>query len=309
MSQSQVTFSAKYAGLSDHAGLWLIEPLAARLLCDVVSRLDSVWRIVQQPPEPMSLTQMVETRNGKTVAVIQVGGVLMKNRPLWGGTSTLQLARDIHQAANDPGVAAILLQVDSPGGTVAGIEDLAAEIKAAGKAKPVWTQVEDILASAAYWAASQTSQIFANSSTTLVGSIGAYLTVYDTSKAAKQQGVRTLHFTTGPLKGAGQMGTVVTPEQESFFQSIIDGVQAEFDRAVRSGRGFTVNQLEAVRTGGVWKAPEAQARGLIDGVQPISRTIEQLSRAATERQSSKRRTGAFATPARTGLPTTRGVSL
>lgn len=294
----------EFPRLHDWLGVWLLESTAAQTLYHAVQRIDWVAHLRADPPKLEPLAELVEAKNGKTVAVVNISGTLMKGRSSLGGTSTVQARRDVRNAANDPNVSAILLNIDSPGGTVAGLDDLAADVRAAGRAKPVWAQADDLMASAAYWVGSQAERIYANAPTALIGSIGTYLTVYDVSEAAARDGVKALHFSTGPLKGAGAQGTAVTPEQQAYFKGIVEGVQAEFDRAVKSGRGLTAEQLAGVRTGGVWKAAEAQARGLIDGVQPVGKTIEQLARAAAGQgdPTSRRRAGVLPTLPLSVLP-------
>lgn len=282
--------------LSEYAGLWSMEPAAAAVLWDTVRRVDLASHVAkrmaalafddgheEQPKAPRSLIERQQARNGQTVAVIPVLGALMKQRSSMGGTSTIQVRRDVRQAAADPDVSAILLAVESPGGVVAGTADLAAEVKAARRRKPVWAHVDDLAASAAYWVASQAGQVFANTATALVGSIGTYQLVYDVSAAAEREGVKALLFATGPLKGAGLPGTSVTEEQQRYFQGVVDAMQAEFDAAVRSGRGLSAKELEAVRTGGVFTAAEAQRLRLIDGVRSLDQTLNALAESAGQR--------------------------
>jgi ClpP class serine protease len=78
-------------------------------------------------------------------------------------------------------------------------------------------------------------------------------------------------------------GSAVTAEQQAYFQGIVNGMQVHFDEAVRKGRGLSKAQLDQVRTGGVWKADEAQALGLIDGIQPLQKTLDMLAGAADQR--------------------------
>jgi signal peptide peptidase SppA len=296
----------RFARLDEYFGSpWLVEPLAAQQLWEAAGRLDLKAHMEGDPPEPLAV-EMVPAPNGRTVAVIPISGIMMKGRSSIGGTSTIDVRRAIRNAVHDPGVSGILLNIDSPGGTVAGVEELAAEVRRAGARKPVWAQAEDLLASAAYWVASQARKVFANAQTALIGSVGTFITIYDVSGAASAQGVRVLHFATGPLKGAGVAGTQITPEQSAYFQSVVDGTQVEFDRAVTGGRGFTAEQLKAVRSGGVWKAAEAKALGLIDGIQPAARTIEQLSRAAEP--AKDRRAGTLPTLGSSVLPTLKGAT-
>jgi signal peptide peptidase SppA len=292
--------------LDEYVGVWAMEPLAFRALWELIGRSDLAAHMAEHATAPHRLESRVELvagKGGRTVAMIPVTGTLMKQQSSFGGTSTVQLRRDIRQAAADPGVAAILLGIDSPGGTTAGLQDLATEVQNARKSKPVWAHVDDLAASAAYWVASQAEAIYANAPTALVGSIGTYLTIYDQSAAAEKEGIKALLFATGPIKGAGTPGTVVTEEQQTYFQGIVDGMQAEFDTAVRSGRKLSAAELQAVRTGAVWKAAEARTRKLIDGIQPLQKTIDQLAARAAGGAAPGPRAEAGTLPMlRRGLP-------
>jgi protease-4 len=127
--------------------------------------------------------------------------------------------------------------------------------------------------------ASQADQIFAGNATAKVGSIGTFQVVYDYSGAAAAEGIKTLVFATGPLKGLGAMGAPVTDEQQVYLQSMINESQTHFDSAVRSGRGMNATQLAAVRHGGVFPAGEAVEKRLIDGIRSLEKTIEALAAA------------------------------
>jgi signal peptide peptidase SppA len=256
---------------ADFLGPWAVEPSRFHLPS---FGLAPPWAAA---PAPAAKTVDVYAGlSGKAVAVIRASGLLMKPTS-WFGTSTVQLRRDIQAAADDPGTSAILLSIDSPGGTVAGLADLAADVRAARKRKPVWAHIDDLGASAAYWLASQADAVYANSPDALVGSIGTILVVHDLSAMAEREGVRPVVFATGPLKGAGTPGTPVTPDQQAYFQAIVDGVQQSFDAAVMAGRTLTREQLDAAKTGGVFLAKEAKTLGLIDGIRPFKATLAALA--------------------------------
>lgn len=266
----------QFSRIDEYFGAWLYEPERFMAQLAMLQRAD-IARHAAAPQQSRSpYVNYAQGKGDQNIAIISAVGTLMKQASSYGGTSTIQLRRDIRQAANDSGVQAILLAIDSPGGTVAGTADLAADVRAAAKKKPVWAHIDDLGASAAYWLASQADAIYANSPTALVGSIGTVMTVYDYSAAAEKEGVKTLVFATGPLKGAGAPGTVVTDEQRAYFQGIVDDAQTHFDAAVKSGRGFSAAQLAAVRTGGVFGATQAKELGLIDGIRSLESTVNAL---------------------------------
>lgn len=265
--------------LDEYFGVWACEPERFLATWRVAKLTDMSAHMAAAPAIRQSSMQLEPARGGKSVAVIHAAGMLMKQQSSMGGTSTVQLRRDIRQAAADPNVSGILMAWDSPGGTAAGTMDLANDIAAASRKKPVWSQISDLGASAAYWGASQSDMIFASTPTTAVGSIGTYNVVYDESGLAEQQGVKTLVFSTGPLKGMGVPGSAITDEQKAAYQKLVDDLQTHFDSAVRKGRGMNQTQLNAVRTGGVWLADEAKSLRLIDGIQSMDKTLADLASA------------------------------
>lgn len=267
----------RFARLDEYAAAWCYHPDRFLAEWEFYRGQDLAAHMAAAPAPIRSGLNLLPAAGGKSVALVSVVGTLMKQQTSMGGTSTVQIRRDIRQAVADPNVSGILLEIDSPGGTVAGTESLAAEVKTARRKKPVWAQITDLGASAAYWVASQADQVFASNATTLVGSIGTLQVVYDRSGEAEQAGVKTLVFRTGPMKGAGAAGAPVTSEQAAEFQRLVDAIQISFDAAVRSGRGMSAAQLAAVRTGGVWPAGEALALKLIDGVQSSDKTLAALA--------------------------------
>lgn len=292
---NQITIPV-FARIDEYAGLWLMSPQHFAAMGQAVRALDfrqhSAVKI-----EPLAV-ESVAAVGGQTISLLRLQGLLMKGRSSMGGTSTIEARREIRNAANDPNTAAIMLAIDSPGGTVAGTSDLADEIRNARKSKPVWAHIEDLGASAAYWAASQAERIFANAATALVGSIGTIQTVYDVSANFEKEGVKTFVFSTGPLKGTGAMGTKMTEEQAAYLQDLVDSMQASFDAGVKKGRNLTTAELNNVRHGGVFTASEAIKAKLIDGIQPLGKSINDLARSLTGGGSQRADVG----PARVASP-------
>lgn len=281
--------------LADYAGVWAIEPQAGSALLERVKSIDLAAHVATSRAS-YQRTEFRTTQIGKSkIAVIPIAGSMMKAATSFGGASTVEIRRQIREAAGEESITSIAIMIDSPGGTVAGTADLAAEVAKANALKPVYAFIEDMGASAAYWVASQASKIFANDRTALVGSIGTLAVVYDYSKAADKAGIRTLVIGTGPNKGAGAPGAEVTAEQEAYYRGLVEDAQTSFDAAVSQGRGLSAKQLDAVKTGGVFGAMEAQRLGLIDGITSIDSFFKGLATAsrplvvahvATERKSS-----------------------
>jgi signal peptide peptidase SppA len=275
MFDLQIDLPISQHRLDEYYGLWCYEPSRFRLFSEMISRAD----ISQHQKSQVSSTlKYVSQSDGKSVALVLLAGSLMKQQSSMGGTSTIQARRDLRSAAMDPKVTGIILAIDSPGGTVAGTYDLAADVWEARKRKPVFAQIEDLGASAAYWVASQCTEIYANAPTAWVGSVGTIYAVYDESAKAEREGVKPVILTTGDMKGFAHPGTQITSEQIAFFQSLINEGQTYFDAAIARGRGTSVAKNSRVKSGGVFTAAEAVDLGLIDGIQSIEKTLSLFER-------------------------------
>ena len=208
-------------------------------------------------------------------AILSLSGTLMKSPSSWSdATSTVYFRRKLGQAAKDPDVSEIVLVIDSPGGTAAGTNDAADAVRAAAEKKPVIAYCEDMCCSAAYWIASQCTRIVANP-TAMVGSIGTLLVIYDYSRMAANEGIEPLVFKTGVLKGAGVPGAPITEEQRAHFQRIVDDLNSHFLAAVQSGRGFSEEQISAVKTADVWIGQAAVDMGLVDEIASLETVLTQ----------------------------------
>lgn len=295
--------------------LWAVEPTRVQGVLDYLTRMNVPLHIqaqqVQQPTARQHM-QVVGPRNaagypggdsgGGGVAVISVDGTMMKHwSSLMQVAETPLIRKALRRAAQDPDIVAGVLRFDSPGGTVAGTDEFGQEVLRFRQIKPLLAYVEDLTASAAYWVASQTDGIYANSATALIGSIGTYIGLYDTSKMAEMKGVRVVVIKTSELKGTGFPGSQLTAEQESYLQDIVDKTQAEFDKAVGKGRGLNKAQVEAVRTGRVYMAKDAQALKLIDGIDSLDGVVNRAMKMARQRRKGGTQASVSSVP-RASLP-------
>lgn len=210
------------------------------------------------------------------IARVPFSGQVTKADSSFGGVNSTRTRRAIRKAVHDDRVDSILLHVDSPGGTVAGTGDLAADVAAADAIKPVYAYIEDLGASAAYWVASRARKVFANP-TALVGSIGTVAVVEDTSGKAEKEGVRVVVVSTGPFKGAFADGAPVTEEQVADLRREVEQLNEHFLSGVMSGRGMTREALLKVADGRVFIAEEALQLGLIDAVSSFDAVVSAIS--------------------------------
>jgi signal peptide peptidase SppA len=176
------------------------------------------------------------------VAIVKIGGSLLnkfsKLDTMVGNTSYAQIQNEIAQAADDPAVKAILLDIDSPGGAVTGTAETASVVKMAKKKKPVVSYTGNMAGSAAYWIGSAADVFYATPSA-LVGSIGVIAKVMDMSGLLEKAGIRVETFTPeyADLKGAGMGNAPMTREQRKWYQGFVEELGAAFKASVIEHRG------------------------------------------------------------------------
>lgn len=219
----------------------------------------------------------VVRREGST-AVIHIVGVMTKyGDPLFGGTSTGAVTEAVQAAARDDSIEAIVLHIDSPGGSVSGVSDLADAVYAARIENVIIAYGSDMMASAAYWIASQAHKVYANASA-VVGSIGAYAVMADWSKAFDQEGVRVHVIKAGEFKGAGTPGTEITDDQLAEWQRMVSQTNELFINAMVRGRRMTAAQVQNLADGRVHIGQHAAAARLIDGVRSFESVLSDLEK-------------------------------
>jgi signal peptide peptidase SppA len=226
------------------------------------------------------------------IAVIPIEGAMMKARSKYGGTSTVEVRRAVRSAVADPDIEGIMLIIDSPGGTVAGTEELASDIAQATQFKPVHAFIESFGASAAYWVASQADVISAGL-TAQIGSLGTLAVVHDTSEAAKLEGVKVHVLGTGPLKGGLTPGSEVTDAHLEEIWGQVLGLNEFFMTGVAEGRGLDIGEVLKLADGGLHLASRAEELGLIDNVSSYDTArdglVNEIAKRRTERSRSRLR--------------------
>ena len=265
--------------LDNYSGLWCVEPIHFQQVVDCVNMLDLAAHIAAQEPQTFDGTKVLFTPIGggsdrTSIAVVDVSGTMTKAGSSLGGGGTVRARRAIRQADRDPSIEAIIVKFDTPGGTVAGTSDLAAEIK--NTTTPIIGYAEDLCASAGMWAASQCDELYANAATAKIGSIGAFMALHDVSKALENDGVKTIVVKAGEFKGGGFPGAEVSEEQIAEWQKLINATQAEFTQAIASGRGMSLQQAETLVTGLVYMAEDAIGLNLIDGIKSFDEVVSDL---------------------------------
>jgi len=241
--------------------------------------------------------QGYETIDG--VAVIAVDGVISKRMNLFsqisGGASTELIGRDIRQALADPEAHSLLLQVDSPGGTVDGTQELAQMVYGARGAKPIVTYVDGMMASAAYWIGSAADAAYIGADTAQVGSIGVVASHTDYSRREEMLGMKTTEIYAGKFKRIASLYKPLSEDGKQYIQDMVDYLYSVFVADVAKQRGTdTETVLTNMADGRVFTGRQAVEAGLVDGVATMDQLIAQLNQGKNQRDSRKASLAAIA---------------
>ncbi len=201
---------------------------------------------------------------GDSVAVIHVDGIIAGTGSYYDGVITPEYLLDqLDQALSDSSVKAIVLRIDSPGGTVAASQEISTEVARAAEEKPIIASIGDVGASGAYMIASQCDEIIANP-TSAVGSIGVITEIPNVAGLLDKLGIEFTVLTAGEYKDAGSPFRSITPTETGLIQREVDIAYDEFIRIVSEGRGLPEDDVREMATGWAWSAIEGQEMGLVD---------------------------------------------
>lgn len=233
------------------------------------------------------------------VAVLSLEGVMAPKANLFmrvsGGVSTQLANTQIESAIADPRVTAMVLAIDSPGGSVFGTPELAATVRELSAIKPIVTVSEATLASAAYWVGSASNAVFVSGPTVQVGSIGVVAShSYDPRSAGT-----TTEITAGKYKRIASDKGPLSEEGLAYLQGHVDHLYSVFVDAVADYRGATpADVLAHMADGRIFIGQQAIDHGLVDGMSTVDAMVEQL--ATNPAKFARRSKAVFALG---GLPT------
>lgn len=226
----------------------------------------------------------VSDYGGRHVALIRVSGVITAGKSESGFMSgstcgSEDLISQLEKARKDDDAKAILLRINSPGGSPAGSEEVYNEIMRIRRSgKPVYVSMADVAASGGYYIASASDRIYADSST-LTGSIGVIWDVTDMSGLYKKIGFNPQVIKSGKFKDIGSPNRPLTPDEKALLQSIVMDTYGQFVRAVSEGRHIPEADVRKIADGRVFTGSQALKIRLVDRLGGMREAVHAAARA------------------------------
>jgi signal peptide peptidase SppA len=222
--------------------------------------------------------------SGGGIAVIPIYGVITQRGNMVddvsgpGMVSTQLVTQMLRQAVADEAVSQILLDIDSPGGSVYGVSELGDAILSARAQKPVVAIANSLAASAAYWVGAQASEFYVTAGGE-VGSIGVWQAHFDYSQALAAEGVTPTMISAGKFKVEGNPYAPLSEEAQGFMQSRVDDYFQAFTKAVAKGRNLPVAQVrDGMGQGRVLGADAALAQNMVDGIASFDQVLSKMQK-------------------------------
>ncbi|EGG4300677.1 signal peptide peptidase SppA [Salmonella enterica] len=220
---------------------------------------------------------------GGTIAVIFANGAIMDGEETPGNVGGDTTASQIRDARLDPKVKAIVLRVNSPGGSVNASEVIRAELAAARAAgKPVVVSMGGMAASGGYWISTPANYIVASPST-LTGSIGIFGVINTVENSLSSIGVHSDGVSTSPLADIS-MTKALSPEVQQMMQLSIEYGYKRFITLVADARKRTPEQIDKIAQGHVWTGEDAKANGLVDSLGDFDDAVAKAAELAKQKQ-------------------------
>lgn len=231
-----------------------------------------------EPPGPVQEVQLTGTGEEK-VLLIDLSGVISsqdKDGLIQQPNMVAALKEELTKASKDEKVKAVVLRINSPGGTVNASDILYHELKSfkATRKIPVVVSMMDVAASGGYYAAMASDAILVHPST-VTGSIGVIMLTVNAKGLMEKVGVEANAITSGPRKDMGSPFRTMTAEEKAIFQGVIDSFYQRFLSVVQEGRpNLSVDQIKKLADGRIYSGEQAKAAGLVDDIGYLDEAIE-----------------------------------
>jgi len=213
-------------------------------------------------PRPVEGVAPASVKAGR-IAIVYAEGEIVDGEGSPDEIGGARLSRELRKLRHDKNVRAVVLRVNSPGGSAAASEVVQREVRLLRREKPVVVSMGSYAASGGYWISAYADRIFAEP-TTITGSIGVFGMQFDVQRLADTIGVTFDRVKTGRFADAMTVSRPKTAEEMAVLQRMVDWIYGEFLAKVAEGRNLSPDKVAAIAQGRVWSGADALTHGLVD---------------------------------------------
>ncbi len=297
VSKSRNVTTSKLQQIADNQGILEASAAKSNGLVDKVAYFDEVLGELKQLTgskaeertfEQVSLVDYSEVsgkslgveRNSKNhIAVVYAEGTIVDGQGGVGEVGGDRFARIFRRLQQDKAVKAIVLRVNSPGGSATASEVMQREIKLVGKTKPVIVSMGDVAASGGYWIATDANRIFAEPNT-ITGSIGVFGVLPNFQKLANNNGITWDVVKTAKLADSQTVTRPKSPQELAVYQTSVNRLYSLFLSKVAQGRNLPAQKVAEIAQGRVWSGVAAKEIGLVDEIGGVDAAISYAAKQA-----------------------------
>lgn len=216
---------------------------------------------------------------GGRIAIVYAEGEIVDGDGQTGEIGSTKFSRELRKLRLNPNVKAVVIRVNSPGGSASASEVIQREVRLMKKVKPVVISMGSYAASGGYWISTYGDRIFAEP-TTITGSIGVFGIQFDVQKLANNVGITFDRVKTGRYADALTISRPKTEEELEIIQRMVDWIYEQFIGKVAESRNMTRQQVEEIAQGRVWSGIEAKKIGLVDEIGGLDAAIAYAAKQA-----------------------------
>jgi signal peptide peptidase SppA len=257
--------------------IWAIDPSYLQQIADYEFTVNE-QKINEYKEAVKKFTSLKNTEGG--IAVLPLKGMIENKRSLWTdlfGTSCEEFAQWFDSSINNPDIGAIVIDVDSGGGTTGGVEELSNKIYASRNKKPIIAVIDDYDCSAAYHISSAADQIVITPSG-FVGSVGVYAVHKDISEAAQKAGIKYTFIQAGKYKTEGNPVEPLKDEARDYIQKQVDEIYEKFVNNIARNRGTTSAKVKKYYgEGRILSAKDSLEVGMVDRIGTMEEVLKYLT--------------------------------
>lgn len=283
---------AQFQSLVDQKGLLTAKDALEAGIVDELGFADSVIRTLKEVSDDesekleynsTSLSDYIlasrETVSGDHIAIVYAEGAIVMGEGNVGQVGGTKLAREIRELRQDEKVKAIVLRVNSPGGSALASEEIQHEIRLANRKIPVVVSMGTVAASGGYWISTYADKIYAEPNT-ITGSIGVIGMFMNIKEIANRHGFTFDVVKTGKFADVLSISRPKSPEEMAIIQREVDEVYSDFLRKVAEGRNQPLAKIEKIAEGRVWSGADALELGLVDELGGLEKAIAHAAKMA-----------------------------